>query len=125
MTTDQPELLQKEWVLEGDDKIDKQDTHRGSLRSVCLRSLPGTVWGRVPRPPGTSRPDFCIIAHRLDRMSAGQTGHFHGTSGTCPRDGCGPEGSGSHRISLCLLVFLFPILGAENQGRPPGFEARK
>ena len=28
---------------------------------------------------------------RLDRASAGQTGHFHGTNGTHPRDGCSPE----------------------------------
>ena len=33
----------------------------------------------------------CVIPHRLDRMSPGQTGHFHRTKGTCPRDGCGPE----------------------------------
>ena len=40
---------------------------------------------------GTSRPDVCAIPHRFDRMSAGQTGHFHGRNGTFPRDGCNPN----------------------------------
>ena len=29
----------------------------------------------------TSGPDLCVIPYRLDRMSAGQTGHFHGKWG--------------------------------------------
>ena len=46
------------------------------------------------------------IPHRLDRTSAGQTGHFHVTNGTHPRDGCCPEVGVSRRISesLCLLL---------------------
>ena len=50
---------------------------KGIRWSVCLESVPGTVWGRIPGHPG--RPDLiymCAIPHRLDRMSAGQTGHF-------------------------------------------------
>ena len=39
-------------------------------------------------------------------MSAGRTGYLHGTNGTRPRDGCGPEGEVSRRISLRLLVFF-------------------
>ena len=43
-------------------------------------------------------------------MSAGQTGHFHGTNGTRPRDGWGPEVGVSPRISLCYWFFLKVIL---------------
>ena len=32
--------------------------------------------GPTPGTSGTSRPDFCLIPHGLDRMSTGQTGHF-------------------------------------------------
>ena len=74
---------------------------------MCLKSVPGTVWGRVPGTPKTSRPDSCVIPHRLDRVSAGQTEHFHVTNGTRPRDGCGPEAGLSRQLSLCLLVFFF------------------
>ena len=35
--------------------------------------------------------ELCVVPYRLDRMSAGQTGRFHWTHGTRPRDGCGPE----------------------------------
>ena len=56
--------------------------------SVSLRSVPGTIRARVP---GTSeRPEliFCVNPHRtrLERISSGQTGHVHETSGTSPRD---------------------------------------
>ena len=39
-------------------------------------------------------------------MSVGQTGHFHGTKGTRPRDGCDPTVEVSRQISL-LLLFVF------------------
>ena len=52
---------------------------------------------------------FCLLpTHRLDRMSPGQTGHFHRTNGTRPRDGCGPEVGVSRQISLCLLDLSLP-----------------
>ena len=60
------------------------------VQTVCLGSVPGTVWGRI-LTSGMSRPHLCVILHRLHRQSAGQTGHFHGSNGTRPRDGCGPE----------------------------------
>ena len=41
-------------------------------------------------------------------MSAGQTEHFHGTNGTRPRDGGGPEVGVSR---MFIGFFLFPILG--------------
>ena len=61
---------------------------------------------RILRDPGR-RELIYVIPHRFDRMSAGQTGHFHGTNRTCPRDGCSPEVGVSRRISLSLLVLLF------------------
>ena len=64
----------------------------------------------------TSRPDFYVTRHRLDRTSAGQTGHFHGTNGTRPRDGCNPKVEVSRQISLCLLVFSRPKLGGLSEG---------
>ena len=73
------------------------------------RKCPGDGLGGESGTSGTSRPDLCAIPNRLDRMSAGQTGHVHGTNGTRPRDGCGPEGGVPRQISLCLLVFLFPL----------------
>ena len=45
---------------------------------VCL----GRLGGRVPGTLGTSRPNLCAYPHRLDRMSAGSTGHFRGTNRT-------------------------------------------
>ena len=67
---------------------------------------PGDGLGASPETSGTSRPDSCAIPHRLDRMSAGQTGHFHGTNGTHSWDGGGPEVGVPRRISLCLSVFF-------------------
>ena len=37
----------------------------------------------------------------------GQTGYFHGTNGTRPRNGCDPEVEVFRQLSLCLLFFLF------------------
>ena len=76
-----------------------------------FRKCPGTAGGRGP---GTSEPDFCATPRRLDRMSAGQTGHFHRTNGTRPRDGCDPTVEVSHRISFCLLVFLLRSADTKN-----------
>ena len=71
-----------------------------------LRKCPGDGVGANPGTSGTSRPDLCVTPHTLDRMSAGQTGHFHGTNGTRLRDGCSPGVGVSRRISSCLLVFF-------------------
>ena len=43
------------------------------------RKCPGDGLGANPGTSGTSRPDLCVIPHRLDRTSAGQTGHSTGT----------------------------------------------
>ena len=76
------------------------------------RKHPGTVWGRALEHPRTSQPDLCVTPHKLDRMSPGQPGHFHGTNGTRPRDDCGPEVGVSRRISLYVYCFFsLPILG--------------
>ena len=42
------------------------------------RKCPRDGLGANPGTPGMSRPDLCVIPHRLDRMSAGQMGHIHG-----------------------------------------------
>ena len=66
-------------------------------------------WGRFggeSRDTRDAPPDLCVIPHRLDRISAGQTGHSHRTNGTRPQDGCNPNVGVSRRISLCLLFFL-------------------
>ena len=81
-----------------------------------MNSVVGMPWkcsgdglGGVPGHPGRPGLILYVWPHRMDRMSAGQTGHFHGTNWTRPQDGCGPEGEVSHQISICLLVFLFPM----------------
>ena len=55
--------------------------------------------GASPGTSSTSRPDFCVIPHRLDRMSAGETGHLYGTNGTRARDGCDAKVEVSRQIS--------------------------
>ena len=65
------------------------------LRNMVYRSDSLIIWRDLG--PLSS----CVVPHRLDRMSAGQTGHFHGTNRTRPRDGCDPE----EESSLCFLVF--------------------
>ena len=91
-------------------KNDKQrKPNLGTWWWVCLGSVPGTAWGQVPGTSRMSRFDVCVTPHGLDGTSAGQTGHFHGTNGTHPRDGCGPKVEVSCQMSLYLLVVLFPI----------------
>ena len=49
---------------------------------------------------GTSRPNLRAVPRRLDRVSARQMGHFHGSNEARPRDGCGPEvGVRKHVVS--------------------------
>ena len=50
------------------------------------------------------------IPHRFDRMSAGQTGHFHGTNRTRPPWLWSRSGGVPSKFS-CLLFFLFPDKG--------------
>ena len=72
------------------------------------RKCPADGSGASPpgHPPAAGRPgpDFCTNPCRLDRMSTGQTGHFHRTKATHPQDGCYPKVEVSRQISLCLLV---------------------
>ena len=68
-------------------------------------------FGGESRDTRDVRPDLRVITHTLDRMSAGQRGHSHGTNRTHPRDSCNPNVGVSRRISLCLLFFssrLYP-----------------
>ena len=61
-------------------------------------------------PAFSSSSDLCVIPHRLDRMSAGQTGHFQGTNGHVHRM-VAVKKRGCRRISLCFLVFCsLPLL---------------
>ena len=77
----------------------------------------GQFGGRVSRTSGTSRTDFCLISHKVDRMSAGQMEYFHGTSGARPRDGCDPNVEVSRHIPLCFSVFSLPkFQGAGKMG---------
>ena len=71
------------------------------------RKCPGDGLGASPRTSGTFPPDFCAIPHGLDRMSAGQTGHFHGTNGTRPRHGCDPKVDVPHLTSLIMFIGVF------------------
>ena len=58
--------------------------------------------GANPGTSGTSRPDLCVIPRRLDRMSAGQSGHVHVMVVLLSR---------TVGVPLNLLIFvLFPIL---------------
>ena len=52
-------------------------------------------------------PDqICAIPKRLDRMSAGQTGHFRGINGTRPWDGCDPKSGGvPPKFFMCIGFF--------------------
>ena len=44
-------------------------------------------------------------------MSAGQTGHFHGTNGTRPQDVCSPSMEACPHLSFMFAgFFLFPSL---------------
>ena len=52
----------------------------------------------------------------MHRMSRGQ---LHGTNETRPRQGCGPEVRVLRRISLCLLVFLFPAPSRPSRPKTP------
>ena len=49
------------------------------------RKCPGDDLGASPKDIRASpRPDSCVNPHRLDRMSAGQTGHFGGVGAKFP-----------------------------------------
>ena len=77
-----------------------------SLKSLeSLDSLESLENGLFWKDPFSKRPPFpnpSVLLHRLDRMSAGQTGHFHGTNETRPWDGCGPE---IGRVTLNFFMF--------------------
>ena len=75
---------------QGEENTDEQNNHEGIWWSVCLGTASGTIWGgRVPGTSGTFRADFFVNPHRLDRMSKGQTGHFHDTSTEWLQSECG------------------------------------
>ena len=78
-------------------------------RSKTKRTHNLEIWRSVSRGRlgGESRSDFCVAPHRLDATSAGQTGHFHRTNRTNPRDGCRPKVEVSCHMPFCLLVFVF------------------
>ena len=62
--------------------------------------------GRFGGKSGTSgRPYFGVIPDRLDRMSAGRTGHSTGQTAHVHGAGCGPGVEVSRRISLCCRFF--------------------
>ena len=76
---------------------DQQKTHQGNWWPVCLGSVLGRVWGRVPVHP-------VYVQFHIDWM--GQMGHFHGMV-VGLKWGCPAE-------SLCLLVFPFPHYQEKN-----------
>ena len=77
----------------GEQKNDKEKSHKGIWWWECPGSVPGINSGR-PRDTRDVRADLCGNSHSWGRMSAGQTGqmtgqmgHVHGTDGTQTR-GC-------------------------------------
>ena len=90
---------------------------------------PGDGLGASPGTSGTSRRGLRAIPHRLDRMSAGQTGHSNGANRTRPPNGCGPEVCGfflsikswAVRYGRCERRTIVLSTGRwANNAQPPG-----
>ena len=77
-----------------------------------LRKCPGDSLGASPAGRlGRPKLDLCVIPHRLDRMSAGQTGHFRGTNEACPRDGLRSRRGGCPAECLYGYWFIHALFG--------------
>ena len=96
-------LLRKQPVLLRDNFVLTKDRKRPYYRHFCGKMHSGDGLGGSARDIRVSPLDVCAFSRELDRMSAGPTGHVHGTHGTRPRDGCDPRAEVSRQISLCLL----------------------
>ena len=106
----------------GEQKTDKEKSHKGIWWWECPGSVPGMNSGR-PRNTRDVWADLCGNSRSRGRMSAGRTGqmtgqmgHVHGTDGTQTR-GCPAK-------ILCVYWFFFPhrkrAESAFSLGQQPG-----
>ena len=108
-------------------KTDRQRTHKGNWWSVCLGSVPGTVWGRIP--PAIRRPDLIYVQFHMDWTECPRDRRdiFHGTK----RDGMvAPLRSRSGGVPPNFFMFIgflsspFPCLSSGNGSYCKGADGR-
>ena len=95
-------------VTYGEQKTDKEKSHKGIWWWECPRSVPGINSGR-PRDTRDVWADLCGNSHSRGRMSAGQTGQMTGQTGHVPgTDGTQTRGCPT-KILYVYWFFSFSI----------------